>query len=376
MSAKIATLPKAHRQEPVQISFWENLDDPHNYTNTIDLLDIAPRWVLYTDNDVRKGGRYLESIERTFVHNGKEYLLTLLPARIKDKDGQEREDYPGAREQLVEQVVRKIATSRNRLSEHNGDLLLRSSLYEMRMELAKRKHTYRTAEIKEALMILHGARVEISRVDEVKGSKVNKIVSSSAFPQISFREQGGDNTETTIQFNWLVAEAIKRLQFRQLNYDMIMTLRDGVARWLFSSLSHRVLYGDHRGPIHEFNAQDIQRDCGLPKWKQSRNLLARITRAFDCLQSNGVIERYEAETVYEGQRKDNIIYTVTVSKWFLDEMRQSTLKAVENVNEYRTVVGEEPTSFEQRLDARRKSKLASLRAQRTAKEQARLDGGL
>lgn len=344
-------------EKPVQINLFESVDD-QSYTNTIDLLDIAPRWVLYTDSDVRKGGKFLDSVQRTFIHNEKTYKLSLRPARIKDGD-QEREEYPGPREQLVEQVVRKIATTPNRMSEKNGDLILKFSIYEVREELRRRGHTLSFDEVRESLMILHGAIVEIVREDGEGGSKVARVVSSSAFPQITL-SQRGDDTETTVQFNWLVAEAIKRLQFRQLNYDIMMSFKDPIARWLFQRLSHNLLYGVYGDRDQTLTATDVQRDCGLVQWKTTRNMLARMTKAVDALKQMNVIASYEAKELLNGRKKENIVYTMTLSDWFMEQNSRAARLGVENLEDYRALTGKEPESFSERLDPARSQKLMKL----------------
>lgn len=350
-------LPYQRREpQPAQLSFFE--EDDQSYTNTIDMLDVAPRWVIRTDQDVRQGQRFLDSIERNFVHNGKHFSLTLRPARIKGPDGLEREEYPGTREQIVEQVIRKIATSPDRLREMDGEIRLTFSINEVRCELTRRNHQLRFDEIKESLSILHGAIIEIRRVD---ATGVTKELSSSAFPQLSFASSSIENTESTLQFNWLVTEAIKRLQFRQLNYEIMMQLKDPIAMWLFSSLSQRAMYGNEGGNVQEVTAMDIQRDCGLNRWKAHRNMLNRITKAIGILQQHGVIDSYDEQPVKEGKKKVDINYVMVMSSDFLSEMRRSNERSISNVEDYRKITGQEPISFEARLDAAKRHKLRSMR---------------
>ena len=53
--------------------------------------------------------------------------------RIRGKDGKETERYPADRERLVEWVIRRIASKRNRISLDNKDeVTVELSIYEIR----------------------------------------------------------------------------------------------------------------------------------------------------------------------------------------------------------------------------------------------------
>ena len=88
---------------PLQITAFELDDD--RYTNTIDLYDIAPRFVFYKD---QKDGTFLKSLRREFEHGGVTYQLLLRPGRVVRPDGEE-EAYPGEREQIIEAVHLQVS---------------------------------------------------------------------------------------------------------------------------------------------------------------------------------------------------------------------------------------------------------------------------
>jgi hypothetical protein len=61
---------------------------------------------------MRKDGIYLPRLERDFQHRGETYKVTIRPARITGRDGMDKEYYPGPREELVEEALRKLACDR------------------------------------------------------------------------------------------------------------------------------------------------------------------------------------------------------------------------------------------------------------------------
>lgn len=361
--------------EPAQIELFAIADDAR-FTNTVDLWDIAPRFVFYTDKDARAAGKYLSSVEREFLHGGNAYRLILKPARIR-RDGKEIEEYPGEREQLVEEVIRKLAVEPGRLHLRERDQVAMSfSLYEIREELARRNHSFRTAEIKEALQILRHAEIEISRVDVSANGQddVTSIVATSTFPQITFKEKGKDLSESFIQFNWFVAQALKHLRFRLMNYEVVMTLRDPIARWLYKRLHHTAVYGQGGVEIQEITAVEIHRDCGLADRARFRDVLRRIGQSVDLLKAEGIIASYEGVDVLERSngrpRKIDIRYTMRVSQAFLEQASLAQERWSEALADYREVVGGDPTGFVP-IDSRERDTLRRSRSKRQS-EKARV----
>ena len=43
-------------------------------------------------------------------------------------------------------------------------------------------------------------------------------------------DKGSEDTSITVQFNWLVTEALMRLDFRQIDYETIMSMRGPIER--------------------------------------------------------------------------------------------------------------------------------------------------
>ena len=333
---------------PTQVLQFEN-QDPQR-TNTIDLWDVAPRGVFYTNATDREAGKYLKIVEREFVHCGKHYRLTIKPARLK-RAGQETEEYPGEREQLVEEVVRRLAQESGRLRLDGRDLWMTFSINEICEELARTGHRYSWSEVKEALQILHLSTVEILRVDQDPKSETGatvSVISASAFPQLGFRERGREFSETTIQFNALLTSAIKHLEFVQLDYDTIMSLKGPVPRWLYKRLSHNVFYGDHDAHVQVLTASELYRGCGLPPRSRKRDELRKITGAIDALKAAGVIRDYEIQEVHDGvdrRRKEDIIYTVYLSNSFVDDIIIAKKRHQVIKSDYVQIEGTDPKDF-------------------------------
>lgn len=316
-------------------------------TNTVGLYDIAPRFVFYPgkvgesiiDRTESKG----DPIQREFEYKGRAFRLTLKPAviprRARTEDGAEDRGqveywdhvFPGEREQIVEHVVRRLATERGRLSlDAKEQLTLRFSLYEIQKELERVKRTLSIVEIREALTILHQSFVEIR--GKGKGGAV--LLSSTAFPALGLRGRGTDSlsgaaTETYLTLNPMVAESIRSMSFRMMSYGWLMRLKNPVSRWLFNRLTVEFEDAGVVAPA-VINARAIVRDSGMNQWSRPRDTLRAVREAVLALQNEGILEAVEVEKVMNGRRLEDETYAMAPSAQFLNEIEAAAALAERN----------------------------------------------
>lgn len=312
-------------------------------TNAVGLYDLAPRFV-YASGDSTEvrpaGSKDYRSVKREFEFDGKVYNLSLMPALVEkrvladdgDDGGSKRVEvvaFPGDREQIVEEVVRRLATDRARLALDDGDnVQLRFSLHEIKRELKRVKHTLSNREIKEALLILSRATIVIERKDKRGGALLN----SSAFPVLAIKGPGmavedvlddadADNDETYLQFNPLVAQAIRKLEYRSLSYEMLMRLKNPISRWLYKRLS--LTYADPSGvsPL-SITAREVIANSGMNEWSRWRDTLRAVSDAVDQLAKEGVVSA-EKEPQMDGRKYVDIAFRLYPTESFLNQMRAS-----------------------------------------------------
>jgi hypothetical protein len=356
---------------PIQIAFWET--DEIGVANTIALWDVAPRFVPRITPEL-KDGKYLKTLVRTFELGGRVYQATTKPVRIRGADGKEQERYPTDRERLVEWVIRRIASKRSRLSLDNKDeAIVELTIYEIRKELEKSGHTLSNAEIAEAIKVLHESIVEIVRLDtDEQGSPMERVISAAAFVQVAHANRRSENARTTLQFNWLVSQALMRLDFRQMNYDQVMEMPGPIERWVYLRLNHDVLYYRHSPRVHELKASEIIEGSGLSSRKRKSMGLRRITEAIEQLNQVGVIASYEAIDIMRGKSLDDIHFAITVSDQFVEDVSWSLRRAMEMKADFAEVADEEPTRFVPG-DPSAREKLRRVRGKRKSEAQANLE---
>ena len=156
-----------NRQLNLFQSFLCNTEEDRDHlSNAIDLWDNVPRYSMSRQamTKQRINGRFLEKHEAEFQYKGKKFTRTLIPARVKDLDGIDRDYYASATEELVEDALRKLATDQQAgyFDKPNYRSGVVFTLYALRQELKKRGHARSYQEIVLALNILSGSIIEIT----------------------------------------------------------------------------------------------------------------------------------------------------------------------------------------------------------------------
>jgi hypothetical protein len=344
---------------PLQFALFEidEPDDAKRTTHFVGLYDVAPKWVFFASDVARSNGRkraanaadvaganpakprFLAQVKRDFVFNGKAYTLKILPARIERrvKDGtheivEEIDAFPGEKEQVVEEVIRRLAAERARLTAGPKDsIVFKFTLYEVMQELRRVKHTLSLPELKEALLVLRRSTIVIAE----KGGK-NALLDSGVFPQLWMRNQdvnaggspdenGRADVETAVQFNWMVENTIRRVEQQRISYEWLMRIENPFSRWLFKRVAFTLLQRQqHDRTSIEITAREIMRDSGMTEWARWSNMLRWISDIVEVLQKVGAIVEVEREVVKVGKRHDDIIFRLRPSDLFLHQIAEAS----------------------------------------------------
>lgn len=287
------TLDQYHSVPFEQLDFWPMLHPRHErYSNTIELYDFTPKY--HWGKAARVNGEFLRAIEREFECRGQRYKLVINPAKIKDKSGQRRDYYPGQREELVEDALRKMA------SEGKGVLLddlasVTFTLYQLQQELKRMGHSYNIDQLKEALFICNRANIEIASEDG------NVTLSAPLFETVgvSTREDWkhtGRKARCFVRFNILVTRSLKARAFRQVNYEKMMSYGSVIARQLHKRLSHHYIQASL---MHTYDIllSTLIRDFGLTAYERISHNLRDVVKALEEMQEKGVLLSFAVEKI-------------------------------------------------------------------------------
>ena len=291
-----------NRQLTLFQTFLANNDEQRDsLSNAIDLWDSVPRYSV-SRQAMTKGriaGQFLQKHETTFHYRGKTYTRTIFPARVVDLDGEDRDYYPSATEELVEDALRKIATDQQAgyFDRANYGSGVRFTLHTLREELRKRGHARSYQQIVLALNILSGTTIQIA----AKDGQGEGMTRSTYFPHLAAvsRTKLRDDPEAkwAVQFHPLVTQSIDQVTYRQFNYALMMSHSTQLARWLHKQLVLKNTFAELTKPF-EMRYSTIKRDSGLlDGYTRSRAGIEALEAAFAELKERGVLMSYKREDV-------------------------------------------------------------------------------
>lgn len=313
-----------------QMTLFSMVDLPakqrEDYSNIIDIYDAMPKylWGRTREHKDLKNA----SILRQCSIRGRKLSVKLKPALI-DKGDRTVLIYPGPREELVEDALRKIAVNGQGVC-INKKAGVSFTLYELAQELKKMGHTYSIDEIKESLFVCRGSIIECYSEDG------ESVINSSLFGLMGLTtksdlETKGRTSKCFVQFNPLVNDSIMSMSFRQYNYRLGMTIRSPFARFIYKRMAQ---YWTQASENHPYQPSLIsfleQSPRGLAN-RMSDNLRA-MRAALDILQKNEVISHYVEEKLLKGKQKViDAKYSIYPHKKFISDMisanqRKNTLK--------------------------------------------------
>lgn len=309
---------------PLQLSLFQLLDlkpnDQPRYSNTIELYDFMPKY--HWGKVERIGGEFLRVLKREFECRGTRYKIEVAPAVITDQDGKERYYYPSKREELVEDALRRLATTQRGvfLDDRAG---VTFTLYQLQQELKKNGHSYDIAQIKDALLICNRTNITVTTEDG-KG-----ILSSSMFETLGLNSREdwkgtGSKTKAFVRFNSLVTESIKKGSFRQLDYEKAMSYSSVIARQLHKRMSHHFTQASIT-TRYEIKLSTIIRDFGLAEYERPSQNLAHVLKALDEMKEKSVLLSYEVQKTLDHSNRNKLIdakFILTPHPFFSGEARK------------------------------------------------------
>lgn len=297
---------KADGVERVEVNdqmrfFFMNPDTERDYSNTIELYDFIPKY--FWGKAERIQGKFLEPLEREFGHHKERYRVRITPARIKDDDTTSRDYFPGKREELVEDALRKLATEGQGFM-MDGQAGVHFTLYQLIQELRRTGHIISLVQVKEALMVCVGTSIQLT--DE----KGQAVFVSNLFEAVGLQtkeewEGQGEKTRAYIKFNWLITESIRTQTFRQFNYEVSMSYQNIIARQLHKRMSHHYKQASLNTP-YSIKLSTIIENFGLTAYEKISNNLRDVKKALNEMIEKDVVLNYQTEKFFDQVRQNKI----------------------------------------------------------------------
>lgn len=313
----------------VNISSSEQLDlfkiiDPNrsgkNLSNTIELYDALPKFVW--DKKTKITTQLQDSIQtKHCVVRGKPIDVRIKPALIEDKSsGKTVLIYPGVREELIEEALRKLAAhGKSKLINEKAGVIF--TLYELQQELMSMGKSYSITEIKEGINVCKSSVLEII-------SQKNEVISSTFFPVVGLVDRDAylaeSDAKCIVQFHPLVNDSIMNYTYRVYDYKKSMEINSNLGRFLFKKMSHYWVQASPTNPYTPSLLSFLNQTSRGASETMSENIRA-MKNALDSLITNNIIDRYEENRVKDGRKIIDIHYKIYPHEEFIMQAKRSNI---------------------------------------------------
>ena len=309
--------------KPPQLDLFSLSDSrDRNYSNSIDIYDALPKYSLekrrrFTDLNSAVRERECRIGERVIK-------VKVKPAIIENSNGKHELVYPGEREEIIEDALRKLAVNGGSVM-IDGKVGVLFTFYELRAELRRNKHEFKLSEIKEAILVCRGAQLETVTNDN------ETVISSSFFPMVGLttrkdiQMREGD-TKCYVQFNPLVTESILKQTFRLYDYSTSMAIKSPLARYMHKRMSH---YWSQASANDPYTPHLVPYLSGSPRGLSDRmgSNVRAMKIALDVLVEHEVIASYKAKRITEGKKLVDIYYAIYPTDKFVKTVKRANYKS-------------------------------------------------
>lgn len=273
--------------EALQLTLFEGFfAEDGQQSRTLDIFDNIPKYVYSKTRRTED----LKPITWTLNLHGTPAEVTLTPAIIQNAKGEAFAAFPGAREELVELALRRLAVQQvAALGVHvrrdSGERVIRVtfSLYQLRKQLRAIGHGYKIAEIKEALQILSGTFLDLSWRPGNRTRTARSPILDKPISDFADDDEEGSRSFYSVNYHPLATQAILTLAYYPINYDRLMKLKTPLGRWLAIRLSHNFRQAKKtaalEGQGYHIALSTILNESGMVREERLRDNVATVRKA-------------------------------------------------------------------------------------------------
>ncbi|RYX80222.1 replication protein [bacterium] len=334
-----------NRQLTLFQSFLANDDAQRNIlSNAVDLWDSIPGYSMSRRrmDELREPNGYLPIRKVPFRYRSIDMTAVIRPARLEIKDdkghptGKTIEYYPSAREELIEQALRHMASEKGaggffEDAQHRSGLYF--TLYRLRQELAKHGHSMTHRDLAEGLDVLSlgSIDIEIEGQDSLGVGKFGRATFIVNLAGVKKEDLDRDpHARWYVEFHPFVTASIEAVSYRQFNYDRWMKGRSQLARWLIKQLVLKYTQASV-GNSFTMKYSTIKRDSGmLDGYKLERQAVAALDATWTELQQLGVLMTCRKEEERGARAKlVDVAYVLHPSRAFVSEQRAANKRSLD-----------------------------------------------
>jgi len=310
-------------------------NDKRALSNSLEIWESIPKYFLSPFQIVRlrtKDG-LAKPYELSYTFNDTAFSVRIQPALIKQKDGEYKAFFPGETEELIEEALKKILADQNFCihDPEKHETWVKFSLSMLERELKARSKTRSLTQIKHALEIMAGSIITLYKNDQEvwTGSILQDLFTID-------RQKYLNETDAlhTAKFPLFISHSIDKLEYRQFNFERLMSCSEQLTRWLYKKLINRYKQASAENTYH-INFSTIQIESGFLQQSRIRDNRRKVINALDELIHNQILTNYKTKEHKKGKKIVDITYMFTPSASFIKEQKASnkrTKLALEKLN--------------------------------------------
>jgi len=326
-----ATIPPCTPIKSIQYDLFALFvaNEPNSVSNTVELWESIPKY-FFTPKQVEKL-RTADGLARPckweYSYNGLPCTVKIQPALIEEEDGNFRAYFPGVTEELVEEALKKFFTDKHYGTHdpHNAESWVRFSLSMLYRELMARGRSRSYKEIKRAIEIMNKCNIAFFKEGKElwSGAILQDLVT------VNRKEYIADTDSHHIaRLPLFISNAINQIEYRQFNYDRLMSCNEQLARWIYKRLINRFRQAGFLNQYH-FMYSDIEQSSGLLQQGRETDNRKKVISSLEELQKCGVLMRYETDERKQGRKVVDIKYTLYSGSDFIREQKAANKRATD-----------------------------------------------
>ncbi len=292
-------------------------------SNTIELWERIPKY-FFTAKQVEKlrtDKGLAEPYKWKYIESGNEYTVSIQPALIEQKDASYKAFFPGVTEELVEEALKKILTDQQYAihDPEKTESWVKFTLGMVQKELKSKGRSRDINQIKYAIEVMNKCNIALSKNKKEiwSGAILQDLVTVGREEYLA-----STNTHHIARLPLFISHSINLLDYRQFNYERLMSCDEQLTRWLYKRLINRFTQASQ---ITEYSCMysDIKQTSGLLQQTRERDNRIKILSAFKELKEKNIIHSYEINERKIGRTISDIKYTIKASPEFIKEQMAS-----------------------------------------------------
>ncbi len=304
-------------------------NDPSKVSNTVEVWESIPKY-FFTPKQVEKlrtDSGLAKPYKLNYIYNDIPCAVKIQPALIEQESGNYKAFFPSLTEELVEETLTKFFT-KQQYGIHdpkNSESWVKFSLSMVHKELKARGRERNRNQIKHAIEIMSSCIITLYKEEKEiwKGSILQDLITVGRDEYIE-----DSDAQHIARLPLFISHSINNLEYRQFNYDRLMSCNEQLTRWIYKQLIHKFRQANLLNHYH-FMYLGLARDSGLLQQATEGRNRQKVKSSLDELINRGVLVKYQNKPLIEGRKIIDVKYILTPTSDFINEQKSANKRSNE-----------------------------------------------